>query len=321
MKTSLVAMVLIFAGLASGQQTTTQPPALPAASPQPAAQAQSQKQIKDPAEHNASAKPTATAVLPSEEVVNAFLQQTLGYDSANSWKITGIKPAAAEGLAEVDVTISNPQGAQAQKFYVTPDGSHAIIGEILPFGAHPFDTVREQLEKGINGPARGPAAAPVTVVEFSDLQCPHCKEEQPTLDRLAAEDQNARVVFQNFPLPMHDWAMKAASYADCVGRSSPDGFWKFVQSIYAAQSDLTSANVDEKLMGFADAAGVKGSDVAACATKPETTTRVEHSIDLGKALEVNSTPTIFINGRKLSAGGLPYDVLQKLVDFAAKDGK
>jgi protein-disulfide isomerase len=266
-------------------------------------------------------KPTTAAVLPSEEVVNAFLQQTLAYDSANSWKITSIKPAAAEGLAEVDVTISNSQGSQAQKFYVTPDGSHAIIGEILPFGARPFDAVREQLEKGINGPARGPAAAPVTVVEFSDLQCPHCKEEQPTLDRLAAEDKNARVVFQNFPLPMHDWAMKAATYADCVGRSSSDGFWKFVQSIYAAQSDITSANVDEKLSSFADAAGVKGSDVAACATKPETATRVEHSIDLGKALEVNSTPTIFINGRKLSAGGLPYDVLQKLVDFAAKDGK
>ncbi len=265
-----------------------------------------------------SAKPVAAPMLPSEDVVSAFLQQTLGYDSAISWKVTSIKPAAAEGLAEVDVTVSNPQGSQALKFYVTPDSSHAIIGEILPFGARPFDAVRDQLQKGINGPSRGADAAPVTVVEFSDLQCPHCKEAQPVLDRLAAEDKNARVVFQNFPLPMHDWAMKAASFADCVGRSSPDAFWKFIQSIYGAQSDITAANADEKLTGFADAAGVKGSDMAACAAKPETTTRVEHSIALGKALEVNSTPTIFINGRKLSAGGLPYDVLQKLVDFAAK---
>jgi protein-disulfide isomerase len=268
-----------------------------------------------------SAKAAAAPVLPSEEVVNAFMQQTLGYDSAISWKITGIKPAAAEGLAEVDVTVSSPQGSQGQKFYVTSDSTHAIIGEILPFGAHPFDAVRDQLKEGINGPSRGPDAAPVTVVEFSDLQCPHCKEAQPTLDRLAAEDKNARVVFQNFPLPMHDWAMKAATYADCVGRSSSDAFWKFVESIYGAQSDITAANADEKLTGFADAAGVKGSDMAACAAKPETTTRVQHSLDLGKALDVNSTPTIFINGRKLSAGGLPYDVLQKLVDFAANGRK
>jgi protein-disulfide isomerase len=269
----------------------------------------------------ASAKPVAAPTLPSEEVVNAFLQQTLGYDTAISWKVVSIKPAAAEGLAEVDVTVTSPQGAQAQKFYVTPDATHAIIGEILPFGAHPFDAVRDQLQKGINGPSRGADAARVTVVEFSDLQCPHCKEAQPTLDRLAAEDKHARVVFQNYPLPMHDWAMKAASYADCVGRSSPEGFWKFIQSIYGAQSDITAANADEKLTGFADAAGVKGSDMATCAARPETSTHVEHSMDLGKALDVTSTPTIFINGRKLSAGGLPYEVLQKLVDFAANNGK
>jgi len=279
-------------------------------------------QEKSAAKGVSSSKALAAPILPSEDVVDAFMRQTLGYDSAISWKITGIKPAAAEGLAEVDVTVSSPQGSQAEKFYVTPDGTHAIIGEILPFGAHPFDLIRSQLEKGINGPSRGAATAPVTVVEFSDLQCPHCKEAQPTLDRLAAEDKNARVVFQNFPLPtLHDWAMKAAGYADCVGRSSPDAFWKFVESIYAAQSDITAANVDEKLTGFADAAGVKGSDVASCAAKPETTTRVEHSMDLGKSLDVNSTPTIFINGRKLSAGGLPYDVLQKLVDFAASNAK
>lgn len=268
-----------------------------------------------------SAKPAAAPNLPSEEVVNAFMQQTLGYDPAISWKIGSIKPAPAEGLAEVNVTVSSPQGSQAQKFYVTPDSTHVIIGEILPFGPHPFDTVRDQLQKGINGPSHGAATAPVMVVEFSDLQCPHCKDAQPALDRLAAEDKNARVVFQNYPLAMHDWAFKAASYADCVGRSSPEGFWKFVQSVYGSQSDITAANVDEKLTAFADAAGVKGSETAACAARPETATRVQHSLELGQALDVNSTPTIFINGRKLSAGGLPYDVLQKLVDFAASNVK
>jgi protein-disulfide isomerase len=268
-----------------------------------------------------SAKLAAAPNLPSEEVVNAFMQQTLGYDPAISWKIGSIKPAPAEGLAEVNVTVSSPQGSQAQKFYVTPDSTHVIIGEILPFGPHPFDTVRDQLQKGINGPSHGAATAPVMVVEFSDLQCPHCKDAQPALDRLAAEDKNARVVFQNYPLAMHDWAFKAASYADCVGRSSPEGFWKFVQSVYGSQSDITAANVDEKLTAFADAAGVKGSETAACAARPETATRVQHSLELGQALDVNSTPTIFINGRKLSAGGLPYDVLQKLVDFAASNVK
>jgi len=280
-------------------------------------------QQKPAAAHTAAAspaaKPAAETTLPSEEIVKAFLQQTFGYDSSLSWKVVAIKPSEAAGLAEVDVTISGAQGAQAQKFYVSPDGRHALVGEILPFGAHPYDAARNQLERDINGPSHGPANAPVTVVEFSDLQCPHCKEAQPTLDRLMSEEKNVRVVFQSFPLPMHDWAARAAAYADCVDRSSPDAFWKFVESVYGAQSDITAANADEKLTGFADSAGVKGSEIATCAANPETTSRVEHSVSLGKALDVTSTPTIFINGRKLGAGGLPYEVLQKLVDFAAKN--
>ncbi len=266
-------------------------------------------------------KSAETTHLPSEEVVNAFLRETFGYDPALSWKITSIKPSQAESLTEVDVTISGPQGSQGQKFYVTPDGRHSVVGEILPFGAHPYEATRKRLEQGINGPAHGPADAAVTVVEFSDLQCPHCKEAQPTLERLMAEDKRVRVVFQNFPLPMHEWAMKGAAYADCVGRASGDAFWKFISNIYGAQSDINAANADEKLTGLADSAGVKGSDIAACAAKPETATRIEKSLDLGRAVEVNSTPTIFINGRKLSAGGLPYEVLQKLVAFAAQDVK
>jgi len=266
-----------------------------------------------------AAKPEVQLNLPSEETVNAFLHATFGYDNSLSWKIVSIKPAEDTGLSEVNVIMQGDRGAQAQKFYVTADGHHAIAGEILPFGPRPFDAARRELEKGVNGPSHGAADAPVTVVEFSDLQCPHCKEAQPVLDRLMTEDKNARVVFQSFPLPMHDWAAKAAAYADCVGRSSNDAFWKFIQSVYGAQADITAANADEKLTGFADAAGVKGADIAACAVKPETTSRVEHSEALGKSLEVNSTPTIFINGRKLGAGGIPYEALQKLVDFAASE--
>ena len=128
----------------------------------------------------------------------------------------------------------------------------------------------------MNGPSRGPANAPVTLVEFSDLQCPHCKDAQPNIEKLLAEDKNIRVVFQSFPLPMHDWAMKGALYADCVAHSSNDAFWKFIDGIFAAQSDITASNADEKLTGLADAAGVKGTEIAACAAKPETTTRLNN---------------------------------------------
>jgi protein-disulfide isomerase len=272
-----------------------------------------------PSAPSAKTQNDATPNLPSEETVNGFMQQMFGYDSTLTWKVQDIKPSKAQGLAEVTVVLNGPQGPQSNKLYVTEDGKYAVTGDILPFGAKPFEADRKTLEKGINGPSRGPANAPVTIVEFSDLQCPHCKAAQPDLDKLLTEEPNVRLVFQNFPLPMHDWAMKAASYADCVARSSNDEAWKFIQGVYDVQTDITASNADEKLNAIADAAGAKSSAIASCAANPETTSRIQHSLDLGQSLDVNSTPTIFINGRRVSGlGTLPHDVLKKLVEFAAK---
>lgn len=270
----------------------------------------------------ATASPAATTSLPSEDTVNSFLQQMFGYDSSLTWKVVDIKPSVARGLAEVTVLVSSPQGQQSNKLYVTADGQHALTGEIIPFGARPFAAARTELEKGINGPSRGPATAPATLVEFSDLQCPHCKEAQPTIDKLMSEEKNVRLVFQNYPLPSHDWAAKAAAYADCIGRSSSDAFWNFMQSTYEAQADINAANADEKLTGLADKSGAKGTEIAACAAKPETVAHVERSVALGRSVDVTGTPTLFINGRKIgNLGNLPYEVLKNLVEFAAKQGK
>jgi protein-disulfide isomerase len=266
-----------------------------------------------------AAKTPTAANVPSEETVNAFMRHMFGYDPSVSWEVVAIKPSALAGISEVNVVIKNPQGQQNTKFYVAADGQHALIGEIIPFGSEPFAPARKALEKGINGPSRGPADAPVTIVEFSDLQCPHCKEAQPTIDKLMSEEKNARLVFQNFPLQSHEWAAKAAAYADCIGRNSNDAFWKFAQSVYDAQNDILASNADEKLTALADKSGVKGSDIATCAAKPETATRVERSVALGKSVDVTGTPTLFINGRKVgNIAGLPYDVLKQLVEFAAK---
>src|SRR5262252_9146448 len=264
----------------------------------------------------------ATADLPSDAVVDSFLQQQFGYQSDITWKILSIKPSPIEGLAEVNVLLANGQGQQLSKFYVGPDGQHAVVGEIIPFGARPFDPAKKALEKGVTGPAKGPKDAPVTIVEFGDLQCPACKAAQPTIEKLVADEPNARFVFQNFPLEMHNWAAKGAAYADCVGRASTDAFWKFVSKTYEAQSDITAENADEKLTALADGAGVKGSEIAACATQPETKARIDASIALGKKVDVTGTPTLFINGRKIgSFDARLSDVYKNLVQFAAKEAE
>ena len=137
-----------------------------------------------------------------------------------------------------------------------------------------------------------------------------------------AAEPNARFVFQNFPLDIHNWAAKGAAYADCVGRASNEAFWKFVSKTYETQSDITAETVDEKLTAIADGAGVKGAEIAACAAKTETKARVDASLALGKSVDVTGTPTLFINGRRVgSFDPRMSDIYKSLVEFAAKQGK
>ncbi len=276
------------------------------------AQASPAAKLADKAEAGAT-------VLPSEAMVDSFMQQTFGYESQVSWKIASIKPAPVPGLAQVDVVLATPQGQQSSRFYVTADGEHAVIGDIIPFGAKPFEPAKKLLEKGIAGPARGPKNATVTVVEFGDLQCPACKAAQPAIEGLISSEPNVRFVFQNFPLEMHNWAAKGAYYADCVAQASNDAFWKFIAKVYETQADITAANADEKLTAIADGAGVKGADIATCAATPVAKAHVDASLALGKSVNVTGTPTLFINGRSLgNVSQVPAASLKGLVDFSAK---
>src|SRR5580658_4499177 len=280
------------------------------------------------AQTSAAAKPAgnpsagATVNLPSEATVDAFMRQTFGYEPEVSWKISSIKPASAAGLAQVEVVVASPQGQQLTRLYVTADGEHALVGEIIPFGAKPFDPVKKIIEKGITGPSRGPKDAAVTIVEFGDLQCPACKAAQPVIEGLIAAEPNARFVFQNFPLEMHNWAAKGAAYADCVGQASNEAFWKFIAKTYETQADITAENADQKLTALADGAGVKGADIAACANTPVTQARVDASLALGKSVNVNGTPTLFVNGRGMgNVDARMAETYKSLVDFAAKEAK
>jgi protein-disulfide isomerase len=267
-----------------------------------------------------TAAPAVKAELPTEDTVNSFLYQMFGYEPTITWKVTEIRPSQAAGLTEVTVVVTNPQGSNANKLFVTADGKHAISGDILPFGAKPFEDARAKLEKGVNGAAKGPAKAPVMIVEFSDMQCPHCKQAEPNIEQLLAQEPDVHFVFQNFPLPLHNWAEKAADYVDCVGRASNDAVWKFIKKTFDQQSNITEANADEKLKAIATDSGVKADEIAACAAKPDTKARVAASVELGKSAGVTGTPTLFINGRAIN-GGAQVDVLKKIVEFQANPGK
>jgi len=271
---------------------------------------------------SAPVKPTSNtsasnSSLPSEATINGFLKQMFGWNSELSWKVADIRPSEAAGITEVVVVFSTPKGQQLSRIYVTSDQKHAFTGEIVPFGADPFIETRQEL-KGATGPSHGAQNPAITIVEFGDLECPACKNAQPNITKLMEDEPKAKLVFQNYPLEqVHKWAMLGAKYVDCLGRQNGDVVWKFISTVYEHQPEVNEQNTGEMLKRYVKEAGGDPDAIAACAAKPETEKRVRESMALGQKLNVNSTPTFFINGRRVVGfgGNVPYDVVKDMVDF------
>ncbi len=271
-----------------------------------------------PAKTASASNSAANASLPSEATIDAFLKKMFGWNTDLTWKIADIKPSDASGISQATVVFSTPKGQQVSRIYVTPDQKFAFTGELMPFGTDPFATTREEL-KGVTGPVHGPQDAAITIVEFGDLQCPACKAAQPNITQLMQEEPKAKLVFQNYPLEqIHKWAFVAAKYLDCLGRQNHEAVWKFIATVYDHQAEVNEQNVDQMLKGYVKDSGGDPDAVAACVAKPETEKRVRESMALGEKLDVSSTPTFFINGRRLvgfSTNTTPYDVVKMMVDY------
>ena len=271
--------------------------------------------------NSAKATSGSAATIPGDATFNAFLKKMFGWNPDLTWKLIEIKPSEASGISEATVVFSTPQGQQVQRIYVTADQKHAFSGEIIPFGADPFAAARDVL-KAASGPSHGPKDASLTIVEFGDLECPACQRAQPNINKLIEEEPKVRLIFQNFPLvTIHKWAMTGAKYLDCFGRQNNDAAWKFISLAYEHQAEVNEQNVDQMLKGYVKDAGGMPDAVAACVAQPETEKRVRESMALGEKLDINSTPTFYINGRKLVGFGnnVPYEVVKQMVDFYASD--
>jgi protein-disulfide isomerase len=268
-----------------------------------------------------------TAATPAKETVAAFLRASWGYDENRIAQVQAIQPTQVQGISRVTVLVEEKGSQQTQpsvlSFLVLPDGKHLITNdEILPFGARPFDNYREILERDAKGPSRGPANAPLQLVEFSDFQCPHCKEAQPTVDRLLKDYPQAHFVSQVFPLRnIHSEAEKAAENGVCVAKiGGDDAFFKYTDAVYANQAQLTPEGSAQALASAVKAAGVDEAKVTACVAEPSTKAAVDASLKVGDEVGVNQTPTLFVNGRMLPLGGFPYDQLKKIIDYDLSQG-
>jgi len=190
--------------------------------------------------------------------------------------------------------------------YLTPDGKY-LVPSLYDLSVDPLaeeKAAAERLRKVLEAdgpPSQGTANAPITIVEFSDFQCPYCKRMADVLENgLSAEERkNIRIVFRNYPLPIHPWAKDAAEVAGCAALQNDAAFWKVHDYLFQNQATFTADNVRANVTTFAFAsAGVDKAQFQTCLDKRLAVGGVTQDMDLGNGNGVHATPTLFINGTK-----------------------
>lgn len=171
-----------------------------------------------------------------------------------------------------------------------------------------LDPPRTQVALESHDPVRGAANAPITIIEFSDYQCPFCARVTPTLDKLRATyGDKIRIVFKDFPLPNHPLAPKAAEAAHCAG--DQDKYWELHDRLFANPQQLDVP----ALKLHATALKLDQAKFDQCLDSDKFADAIRADADLGAKLGISSTPTLYVNGRPL-IGAQPYEYFVSVID-------
>ncbi len=226
------------------------------------------------------------------------------------------------GYDAISVTFtSEGKTSKPVTFLLSSDGK-----TLAQFSKYDISKDPKLLVSGDGRPARGgPANAPVLIVGFDDLECPFCAKMHAQLFPALTQryKDQIHIVYRDFPLDQHPWAMRAAINTNCVGAQSPTGYWNLVDYIHAHAAELggdekSLAKANETLDSLArDEARrqkLNVDTVNACIVKQDDTA-IKASMKLGESLGVDSTPALFINGEKVE-GALPLEYVYRMIDNA-----
>jgi len=263
----------------------------------------------------AQTSPAAAAPSPADAQLlkntEAFVRNLFAWGPDFAVKLGPLGPSPSANFYQVPLTVTVHDQTDTGTVFVSKDGKTFLRGEMFDTSLNPY---AENLKKlRLDGdPSTGPANAKITMVEFSDFECPHCRELYENLKTLLPEHPEIRFIFKNYPLTqIHPWAETAAIGARCAYIQNPAAFWKVSGLIFDNQDVISAENVWDKLNEFAAQAALDQATFKSCLTSKEAKDAVDNNLREGESLSVASTPTVFINGRPI-AGGDKSTIIQYL---------
>ena len=227
------------------------------------------------------------------------------------------KPSDLPGFKEVKIRLSQGPQFQDVTLFVSNDGNKIVQGSFFDIANNPFkpdiDKIHTQFQ-----PNLGTAGAPVVIVVFSDLQCPHCKGEAEMLRQNLIQNypKDVRLYFKDFPIEsLHPWAKAAAMAGRCIFAQSNDAFWAYHDWIFAHQESFTPTTLNQQILDWAkNQKGLDAAKLGACLEKKTSEPEVDAELKEGHDLEINGTPTMFINGRRISQT-IDWPNLKSIIDM------
>ena len=266
---------------------------------------------------------TGTAQSPKKSALDkatleAYVRHLFVMGPQINVEIAEPKPSTTlPGFLDVKVHASAGQMFQDFSFLVSKDGSKILQANVYDIASNPFKPELDKI-KTEGAASFGTQGAPVVIVEFSDFECPYCKEEATMLRQnlLSSYPTQVHLYFKEFPLEsIHPWSKPAAMAARCIYRQKPDEYWKFHDWIFGQQERITPENFKTNVIDWAkNEKDLDAVQLAGCMDSKATEAEVDKTIAEGKALGVNSTPTLFVNGRRI-AQTIDWPNLRSIIDY------
>ena len=269
-----------------------------------------------PAQQAKTSTSAGSAIAPSQtqKDIEAYLRDLYAFGPDVKLVVGPLKASPVEGLMETNVDVTIGENKQAAKFYVSKDGKFLFRGELSDLTKDPLAENLAEIRMN-DSPAMGDAKAPVTIVEYSDFECPVCRSLHDVLRTLLPKyGGKVRVVFKDFPLDqLHPWARTAALAGRCAYQQDANVFWKLYDLIYDNQDIISASNAWTKMTDYAEQSRLDVGVFKSCMASPEAAAAVNASRANGEKLDVNSTPTVFVNGRRMV--GADAHLLEQYINY------
>jgi len=204
---------------------------------------------------------------------------------------------------------------QDQEAWVTKNNV-LIVGRTFDMSVDPYKKNLDKISMA-NVPVTGAPDAKVTIVEYSDFQCPYCSQAYVTVkDLLKIYDGKIKVAYKHLPLSnIHNWAEDAAMASVCVHQQSPEVFWKLSDFLFTNQKSITKDTIGTQLQQFSTDNNLNYEALQKCIADPATKQKVSTDSAEANSLGLNSTPSFVVNGRTV-VGSLPEDQFKQVIDEA-----